>query len=1350
MELAKAGERPVISVLGIEQGLSNNSVTCAYQDHHGFMWFGTYDGLNRYDGYTFRIFRNQLNDEHSLPNNRISDITEDSRHQLWIGTRVGAGRYDPVTSSFTTIKFIPRGEKKPKKINAIVNDIFIDHRGVVFIGTDDNLLICNENESLARPLSFAASDNVKGRYQVLSVEQDSRQIIWVYVRDVGLCKYNPGSDNLEIVNTEIKNGICLRADPGGRLWMGTDDGLYEYSVASNRHTRKMSSFARIVQLSIFNNQLYISSDGNGIFQLDFASGSVAPLFQPTDKQILTSPAVNAVLKDIDGRIWIGTLRGGINILDAEKNRFRTIAHDPQNKNSLGGNVVISFCEDTSNNVWIGSDGNGITYWNRNLNRFHNYSHDENNNNSLRNNAVTDLLIDFRNELWVATWGGGVDRLNQRTGNFEHFNSVNTVHRKEDKNHFVLYQDKHNQLWTGTCLEGGLYRFNRNREKFELFDERLKNILTMSEDSLGNLWAGDFSSLIKMDPVHKNHIRYPMGYAVRAIYEDKNGEFWIGTEGGGLLLFNRNTGKYQRYTDKNGLTNNSILNILADKENNLWISTFNGLSRFNTKSRSFVNFSQSDGLQSNQFNYNAGLALRSGEFLFGGIRGLNIFYPDSISNRNTPLRVLLTDIKVDNVLLQGENTYPVKKNDEGFEAITLPFNKAVVAIDFVALNYSGSDKIKYAYYLEGWDKGWNYVGKLRTANYTRLNEGSYLFHVKAVDAAGSWTEIGESLKIVVLPPWYRSVWAYLFYSLLIGSMIYMYVQYKAQQARQAYEVALAKIETEKEKELNEKKLSFFTNVSHEFRAPLTLIIDPVKELLNHPEKKTLMSDLNIVFRNARRLLSLVDQLLLFRKADTEGGKLKLSTIHFYEFCHEVFTCFSHQAKSRSIDYSFTGEFQPLDLLADREKLEIILFNLLSNALKFTPQGGKVNMDVSAKKGQATIVISDSGPGIDPEIGEELFEKFYQVKNNQQVSHKGFGIGLYLVKQFAQAHHGTIRYESNEGAGSRFIFSFPVRKPVGQPEIAGIPVEIKTESKQPAIINELLADLEAGMEEDSLIAENQHKGEWNFSATQPEFVTEKKTVLLVDDNTGIRQYLSQIFAEKFLVYEAEDGEDGYQMAQRHVPDIIISDVIMGGMSGVEFCKKIKSDPDLNHIPVILLTATTASDVKLKGIECGAEDFITKPFEKDFLIARVDNILKNRNTLQQYFLDTVTLRKNKTKVSSAYRDFLDNCMKVVDEHMDDEEFTIKKFARKMGMSHSNLYKKVKSVSGLSINAFIRFLRLRKAALILLSTDTNISEAAFQVGISDPKYFREQFFKLFGMNPSDYIKKYKDSFNKDINKIS
>lgn len=1337
--------QPVI-YLGIEKGLSNNSVTSIFQDHRGFMWFGTYDGLNQYDGYYFKVFRNHLNDNNSLPNNRIAAIVEDSSQRLWIGTRSGVAVYDQVTSTFSQIYFKEKQSSSRQKITSIVNQILPSAGGDMFIATDNGLLFYNAHAGFATPVLI----NNKFGYQAMAAETDQANNTWVYVRDKGLFLYDQKKQSLQLFSDQIKNGICLKSYTADTLLLGTDDGLYTYSISTRTFTKKFSSGNRVLQLKIYNNEMYIVTDGNGVFVMKDNDWQIRNIFQNTDEKNLTSPCVYSILKDKNGRMWIGTMRGGINIVNGNRNRFETIAHPEKTKN-LADDFIACIAEDQDRNLWIGTDGSGLGLWNEKTKTFSGTNRRHLSPLKRSSNFVTDILNDDADHLWVASWGGGIDRFNKHTNSFTHYTCLNPATNKEDRNAFLLYKDKEQRVWVGTCLEGGLYCFNPGKNKFELYDAKLRNILAMYQDRKGALWAGDFSSLMRIDRESKTFKRYPLGYAVRSIIEDRHGNFWVGTEGGGLLLFDRLNGSFKRYEETAGLSNNSVLKILEDDNGNLWMSTFNGISVFNPNTGKFRNFSQSDGLQSNQFNYNAGLKLSSGKLVFGGIKGINIFHPDSVLNKKPgPLTVLLVGLKIDNAPIEADSRYVEKRTADNIECIELPFGKASLSLDFVALNYSISDKIKYTYYLEGWDKSWSYKSYVRTANYTRLNEGTYRFHVKAIDAAGNESEWQQELLIKVLPPWYRSWWAYLIYAGIAFTFVYLYIRYRSIQAKHKYEMALARIETEKEKELNEKKISFFTNIAHEFRTPLTLIIDPVKDLLHFPEKRQQGTGLHLVYRNARRLLSLVDQLLLFRKADTEYGKLNMEKINFYELCHEVFICFSHQAKARNIRYEFIAEETGLEIAGDREKIEIILYNLISNALKFTPAGGTVRLEIARllpEQDFLEVIVSDTGCGIDKSAGEKLFQRFYQTANNKQINHKGFGIGLYLVNQFIKAHKGFIAYKSSPGQGTSFIVRLPVN--------LAIPLQVNEEWKleggerKPVLIEELIAGLETdepmtGKDEDIL----------KIPATRdlvpnPNIITERKNVLVIDDNKDIRQYLCQIFEEKFLVCQAENGEEGLKLTRQKLPDIIICDVIMGGMTGFELCSLIKADPNLSHIPVILLTATTTSEIKLKGLECGADDYVTKPFEKELLVARVENILRNRSTLQQYFLDTITLRKNNIKVSESYRDFLEKCIVIVEKEIENEDFTIKSFARAMGMSHSSLYEKVKSVSGLSLNAFIRFLRLRKAALLLLTTDMNINEVSMQVGVNDTKYFRQQFNKLFGMNPSDYVKKYKATFNSKLNVI-
>jgi signal transduction histidine kinase/ligand-binding sensor domain-containing protein/DNA-binding response OmpR family regulator len=1326
-----------LTYLGIEQGLSNNAVTSIYQDHNGFMWFGTYDGLNRYDGYTFTIYRNEFNDTNSVANNRITCITEDRHNRLWIGTRGGVSIYSDASGRFSGLNYLPYKGTKGKKILAWVNAIKPGLKETIFIGTNGEGLLIYDGTGAARQAPLRNGKAVTTQYEVMSVTMDAAQRTWLFVRNVGLCLYDDSNGMVKVINDSIRNGIALEADNNGQLWLGTDEGLYKYQIASNVFTGVLITHSkRVVHLIIDKqNTLWIASDGEGIFTMPLASGRITSLSSAQNKELLTSTAVFSIFEDHEGRKWIGTLRGGINILDPKRTGFVSITHDPLNPNSLINDFTLSLCEDADHNIWIGTDGGGLSIWNRKLNQFTNFKHLAGNNPSLFSDFVTNIISDFQHNIWISTWGTGIYRYNKAARSFEHFPCFDPQSGREDKNTWTLFEDREKTLWAGVCTNGPLYRFNRKANRFEVFDSSLTNILSMVEDRNGNCWAGTYTSLIKVDRVSRRHQVFNIGYPVRAFHEDRAGNCWIGTEGGGLLLFNRQNGSYTRFTKANGLSNNSILKILEDKSGNLWISTFYGISKFNPGQKTFKNYSLSDGLLSNQFNYNAALALPSGEFIFGGIKGLNIFYPDSLQYSSNMPKVLLTGLKIDNVPVERTKGYVTQNAAHHIMALRIPYNKAVIAFDFVALEYSAPDKIDYAYYMDGWDKGWNYVGKSRTANYTRLHEGSYTFRLKTTNADGAWNNQEYTLQITVLPPWHRTWWAYLLYITVIAGLAYTYLRYKAQKTKLAFDIRLARLETEKEKELNEKKLTFFTNISHEFRTPLTLIINPVKEMLNSSEKMA-GNGLEVVYRNARRLLSLVDQLLLFRKADSETDRLKITRLDLHDLCKEVYLCFSQQARIKHINYTFSSP--RLEVYADREKIEIVLFNLLSNALKFTPENGKVSFDVSEDETDISITITDSGCGISEDACLRLFEKFYQVKEDRMPGKAGFGIGLYLSKHFIEHHKGHISFSSAIGQGT----SFMVQLKKGTLHFAGQYI-FEEMAQDPALLEELMGNIPSEMPAARPAAEKEQ-------SPIGDIISGKRSILVVDDNAEIRDYLQLLFHEKFLFYEADNAEDGLKMAREYYPDIIISDVLMKGMSGVELCNILKQDPSLNHIPVILLTASPSQEIKLKGIECGADDFIVKPFEKELLIARIDNILKNRNVLQGYFFDKITLKKNDARISAEYKDFLERCISIVENNLDKDAFNIKVLAAEIGMSHSNLYRKVKSVSGHSVNAFIRFIRLRRAAVLLLSTGCNVNEAAFGVGINDMKYFREQFSALFGMNPSEYIKKYRSSFNNDFNVVN
>lgn len=1363
-----ASDYPVSAYLGIEQGLSNNFVRCIYQDKNGFMWFGTYDGINRYDGYEFKIFRNNFKNNRSLINNWINTINEDEKGNLWIGTRQGACVYQNLSNSFSPL-YYSTSTKQKEQLNSVIRDIEPDGQGNMFVGTTgEGLLFFSKGQRIAYKIPL--DNDANSSYEVTSIKVGNDKNVWFFVSNKGLYVYEYKSRKTKLVNATIKSGNCIEA-ANGFLWLGTNDGLFRYNLADNsfdkvynKANQKLSynTVAGITQGK--SNELWIATNGGGVVILNTQTDETHFLSNTKESASLSSNAVYSIWIDKQSRKWIGTLRGGINVIDPNKERFQNIVSNPVTTNTLISNYILSFYEAPNNDLWIGTDGGGLSIWNRRQNSFTNYRYESGNPYSLSDNFVTDIQSDFQNDIWITTYRGGVNRFNN--GKFEHYNCVDP-----DKPGFIFHPigpnpliDAEKKIWLST-QQYGLFKLNPHKKVFELFDDGLKDLYVLKEDKNQVFWGGGINHLVKIDKINKRHITYYIGKPVNVITEDGSGNFWVGTEGGGLVLFDRKQGKIiTRYTTDEGLCSNSILTILEDTEGNLWMSTFDGIAKFNPKNKTFKNYYQGDGLQSNQFNYHAAITLRSGEFAFGGIKGFTLFRPENIIATNSNPKIFLTEVNVANASIENDSSLDIKTNDNGIEIIKVPYNKAILAFEFAALEYSAPDKIQYAYYLQGWDRDWNSPGNTRKVIYSRLSEGTYTFIVKNSNAEGQWSKEEVQIKIIVLPPWYRSWLAYFIYAMMIGTAVYFYFQYRARQTRLQYEVKIAKLNeenersekerslaelavekaelekeraererehaehekekilSEKEREMNEKKISFFTNISHEFRTPLTLIINPVKELLekNSAEQKD-KGELSIVYRNARRMLSLVDQLLLFRKAESGLDKIKPSRLNLHDLAYEVYLCFIQQAKTQSINYVFDCANKNVEIYADREKLEIILYNLLSNALKYTSAEGSIKLSIAEETEDVSIRVEDNGAGIPSETGDKLFDKFYKAERAKTSSKAGFGIGLYLVKHFTEQHKGTISYESEEGEGTTFILYLK---------------KGKTHFGEDIIVSE--------MEAAPQLLENL-KGETevleNIAIEEPltELVSEKQTILIIDDDESIRQYLVRLFKETYIIYQAENGEEGLTQAQKYLPDLIISDIHMKELNGIELCRKMKQNGQLSHIPFILLTGATSDELKLQGVEGGADDYIVKPFDSKLLIARVTTLLKNRNTLQKYFYNEITLHKSDFKISAEYKEFLNKCITIIESHLKDKNFTVQTLLSEMSMSHSNLLRKVKSVSGQPVNVFIRSIRLRKAAELFIHTDYSIKETAYTVGIRDIKYFREQFNKVFGMNPSDYIKKYR-----------
>ncbi|MEO6550211.1 MAG: two-component regulator propeller domain-containing protein, partial [Ferruginibacter sp.] len=1112
------------------------------------MWFGTFDGLNRYDGYNFRIFRNKMNDSASLINSFINALTEDKKGRLWIGTRHGLSIYNNLTDKFTHLSY--RVNNSISIVSDVIKSIGTDKLNNVFVGTENmGLLFYKNDATVAQPVAL----NIEGipvtsfGVQIIKIAPENK--VWVFVQNRGLCLLDYASMTLRLVNSTVRSVSSLEVD-ATNLWIGTSQGLYQYNTVSNECSKVQygnSGTDRIASLNMDkDHNLWIGTLGNGVVIWSLLTGKTESLQAGDSRYSLSSADAYTIYDDKESRKWIGTQKGGINIIDPQKKKFQTIAHDPGIAEGFKGNTVSAFYEAPDSSLWVGTDGTGFNIWNRKKNSFTNLHYRAGDDRSLPSNYITAIKPDADKNIWIATFTAGLLRLDEHGNSLGRYKCINPVSGLENPVVSVLYTDTRNILWATTLRQGNqygaLYYYNKTADKFDAFDTGLSDLFTLHEDRQGNIWAGNLNQLIKIDRVAKRHRFYPMTHTVRSIFEDRKGNLWIGTEGGGLILFDRTQNKINaRYTTEEGLCNNAVLNILEDKSGNLWMSTLNGLSIFDPVKKIFRNYYYNDGLQSNQFNYNAALVLRSGELAFGGIKGFNVFYPDSILPVQRVPQLMLSDIMVNNIPFNRDNSYTITKDGYNIEALSVPYNKAVLSFGFIALEYSSPEKISYAYFLEGWDRGWNYTGNLRTATYTHLNEGTYFFRVKSTNAEGAWNPAEIKLKIVVLPPWYRSWWAFLFYAIMTAAAVYFYLQYLATQTRLKYEVKIARLNAEnerserqrseaelgkekaelekeraerekehaerekerilneQEREINEKKISYFTNISHEFRTPLTLIINPVKDLLKKNGAEHIKDDggLNIVYRNARRMLSLIDQLLLFRKAESGLEKIKPSRLNLYELAYEVYLCFVQQAKSQNINYVFDCVNKNSEVYADREKLEIILYNLLSNALKYTPANGSIQVIIDDRAEDVVIKVEDNGAGIPSETGEKLFDKFYKAERTKTSSKAGFGIGLFLVKHFTDQHFGTISYKSEEGQGTLFTLILPKGKDHFGPEVT------ISETDSFANFSEMLKD-------EPMLAEENEELE-----PMTEVISEKKSILIIDDDEAIRQYLVRLFKDSYLI-------------------------------------------------------------------------------------------------------------------------------------------------------------------------------------------------------------------------------------------
>ena len=1330
--------------IGNQQGLSQSTVLKIFQDKKGFIWFATRDGLNKYDGYNFTVYRHVFNNPNSISSSNITCISEDKNENLWVGTADGGiNKMDKETGNFVRFK---QTDSKVEIDKVNVSSIIVTKENQIYAATYGvGVLHIDGNTGKVELDSFVSKQN--SIYSLSQIYQNKKGDFLIGGQ-LGVFIHKP--KNKEAVLLKINNNLTpkrnqitsILEDPDGNILVGTrGNGLYKIDLVSRNTSQILYNSTQIDRDNLI---MSLSYDQEGTLWIGTDSGVILikknnfknPIHLQTNPDSdtgLSSHAIQGLLVDKDDNVWIGTWEAGLNVHFRNRNKFSLYRHKTNTEQSLLRDKITSIACEDNNRVWVGSNS-GLTLLDRKANKYKHFIINPSTSTVLNNNDINFLHIDKEGDLIVLTWGMGMRILKKGSVDFQNYHFNNG----QSNSYFTSVESSKipHKLWVGT-QESGLLSFDKLTGVFTpVKDLNQKGILaevhvnSILEDSEGILWVGsDNNGTFRYNPKnhqinHFDNLNKPgsiKGNHVFQIYEDTQKRIWIATNGGGLCLYQPKTKTFKTWTTEDGLPNNTVKGILEDKHQNLWLATNNGLSAFLTKSNSFKNYTKEDGLQGSEFLINAYAKNKGGEMFFGGTGGMNIFHPDSLKESNKFPPVYITGLRLFNKPVSvGQKDSPLPKDILSTNELTFESNQNVFSLEFTALDFETLKNNQYAYFLEGFDTDWQQVGTQRIANYTNLNAGEYTFYVKASNNDGVWNPRMATMKIIVLPPWNKSWWAFWIYGALFLGSIYAFR--KVVQVRERFRLDIKIQETENAQihELDRLKTNFFTNISHEFRTPLTLIISPLEKYLSensdllNPQRKRAES----IYRNAKQLQKLINQLLDLSKL--EAGRLfpEITQSDIVELAKNLTNSFQDLAEQKNVSLQFASDQEPIMAYFDSDIVEKILTNLLSNAFKFSKNGGKIIVSIALKpsdNSQIIIQVSDNGIGISKENLPNIFNRFYQVQDKNQPQIVGTGVGLSLCKELAELHRGEILVSSKIEEGTTFYVYLPIAKNAFEKQW------IHEEGSLPNSKN------------------NQFENIVQLTESQESLNNDKNKplILIAEDNEDLRLYIKEIFLQDFQILESDNGKSAFELAQENLPDLIISDWMMPQMTGIELCENIKTDIKTSHIPVIILTSKSSNESKLMGLETGADDYITKPFNASLLEVRVKNILENRKKLRELFSKSPKIKTREITLNSSDEHFLERVIKIVEENMININLDIAFLEKELKMSNMQMYRKLKSLTNLSGNEFIKNIRLKKAVQLLESENYNVSEIAYKVGFSDPSYFSRIFKKQYGKAPSEYIEK-------------
>lgn len=1341
--------------LTTRDGLVSNSINAVIKDHYGLMWFATDDGLKKFDGTNFTGYSHIPGDSSSLRANETLVLHEDKAGNLWIGTSGGGlSLYDRNKDAF--LHFPVNGLTPELPANAVIRGICSDSSGKIWIAQYENLFVLDPVTRQITRMDLDNGDPLPAAKQELTcVFVDSRQRIWtgttrglyLYVRSTRSFRrfvHNP-ADPFSLANSLI---TTVAEDKSGNIWIGTGAGLCSFRpdgagfTPFNKepgHPRLSSDVINCIEPDE-DGQLWIGTS-NGLNIVNPRAQTVFTYF-PEEGNIhsLTSRSITCGYIDQQGIYWFGTFRGGINKYDKNLNLFDLKLSKDFNEQPRHAPIISSFAESSNGLVFIGTEGGSLYEFNRKTGYISSVPVKMPNGNSQP--VVLALHRSRNNQLYIGTYGQGLLIQDMTTGASRHFVKGPEPDNLGGNDVFCFKEDSKGNIWVGCNGEGVsvlnhqqvIARFTPrpNPAVHNEFQLPINGyIRSIEEDAAGNIWIGSHGGGIavyqtgsgKWTVLTQNNSQLPSD-KIQVIVRDSRENMWVGTYGAGLSLFDKKTNRFINFSEKDGLQNTTIYQIIEDLNGRLWFSTNTGISSLDVPTNKFRNYTYYNGVQNNNFVHGSGIRLSDGELMFGGIEGFNYFNPANLTvNQHVP-EVLLTDLRVSNKSITAGEDAPIKEHIAVAKEIHLAY-KQNFTLSFVALNYTIPKQNHYAYKLEGVDKDWNYTGTNNIASYTNLDPGEYTFHVKASNNDDLWSTKDTTIKIYVHPPFWRTIYAYIFYIAAFAGLL-LYSRYLGiTRLRKRFLLEQERQEAKRVQELDRLKIKFLTNLSHDFRTPISLIIGPVDQLITDERSGGRTDKLNMIKRNARRLLNLVNQLLDFRKMEEHELILHLAHGEFTSFVKEVSDSFRDFAERKHIHFRFHSDMPPLHALFDHDKIERILFNLLSNAFKFTLEGGFVDVELNEMQKTpdtvhkwVTITVKDSGIGIAADKKEQIFERFFQAGTSSAVLNQGSGIGLSITKEFTKMHGGTIDVESEPGKGATFIICLPLT-PVTE-EVAAQAV--------------LLSAATATPEKEALYAD-----EKDNATTDTGEGNHKPLVLLVEDNEDFRFYLKDNLRNHYKVLEAANGKEGWQKALAHHPQLIVSDISMPEMDGIDLVQKLKADKRTSHIPVILLTAQTAEEQQIAGLETGANDYITKPFNVEVLHARVKNLLQLNSSLKSTYTRQIKLLTPEVSVESADEKLLKKIVHYLEENLTNSQLSVENMSKEMGMSRSSLYNKVLELTGQTPVEYIRSYRLDKAASLMGKSDMTIAEIAYQVGFSTPNYFARSFKTKFNMLPSEYIAKMK-----------